>query len=702
MPKPVKAKYGSWASPISAQIVAAGARGIQQIMIDGEKIYWVETRPDEGGRYVVMTNGEDGPKTLTPAGYSARSTVNSYGGASALVHEGVVYFANFNPKAGDQNLYRQETDGTPQAITDTGKTTYADFVFDQARNRLIGIRESDTEKLHGQPKQDLVALCPHGGKPAVALAEGMDFYAAPAISPDGKRIAWISWNYPSMPWDGTQLFVADFADDGTLINVLKIAGEPTSRPQGEGENPIQYEAACFSNQSIMQPKWRADGTLMFVSDAFEKDGERWWSLFHHDGNNTHHLTDMAAAIGGPAWNLGFSTYDILADGSVILAFTSNGEWQLAHLQTESGQGPRKPGDAGFKHLDIPFSEIGHVRALGNDVCMVGGSYTQPSSLVRLEGAEFSPTIIRSSMDREELNAICDVLCAPEFISFKSKDGATAHGFHYPPHNPAHEGVDGEKPPLLIFVHGGPTAGATAALQPKIQYFTSRGFAVLDMMYRGSTGFGRGFHQSLYGHWGVKDIDDCVAGAKELARQGKIDGKRVASRGGSSGGYTTLALATFTKELAAAVSYYGISNLEMIAKLTDKLEARYAELMIGPYPQDQEVFKERSPFFEASKLTTPLLIFQGCDDPVVPPPQAEVMIRELFDHGLPVAYKFFPGESHGFRIRQHIIECQEAELAFYAKLMGFDVPQGTFELKLYNYPKPETDKGTKITGTCEAN
>ncbi len=684
------AKYGSWKSPISAKTVASGARSFQQVAVDGDVIYWVETRPEEGGRCVVMCHDGKDTITITPEGFSVRNTVNSYGGAAMMVHKGTVYFSNHQPKHKKQNLYRQEPGEAPVAITDTGNTAYADAVYDKTRDRIICVRESDTEKLNGQPKQALVALDPQGQEEPLVLTEGMDFYAAPRISPDGSKIAWICWNYPSMPWDGTQLYTATFSADGTLWNIVKVAGDPVEGEQPAGRNPVFREALEFSDQAIMQPKWSPEGSLHFISDAFEANGERWWSLYRQSGGEIEHLTPIPMEIGGPPWNLGTSDYDFAADGDIVFAYTSKGKWGLVKL-----------GADGAKPLKTAATSISQLRAKGAEICMIAGGFGTPSSIVTLDSQNGTSRTIRQSIPDEEMKAIADHIATPDFISFPTSGGGKAHAFHYKPHNPRFEGAEGEKPPLLIFIHGGPSAGVSAGLQMRIQYFTSRGFAVLDMAYRGSTGFGRSFRQSLYGNWGVLDLEDCVVGADFLVKKGLVDGDRIASRGGSSGGYTTLALATFTEKLCAAVSYYGISNLEMIATLTDKLEARYAELLVAPYPDDADSFKARSPYFAASKLKTPLLIFQGCDDPIVPPPQAKVMIRELLDEGLPVGYEFFPGESHGFRTQENIIKCAEAELAFYASLMGFDLSEEVYSVKLYNYPD-STTKGQDepIVDPCE--
>ena len=683
------AKFGSWKSPISAKIVASGSRSFQQIAVDGDAVYWVETRPDEGGRYVIMSDDGNGAKTITPDGFSVRNSVNSYGGASFMVHKGIVYFSNYQPKEKQQNFYRQEPGEAPVAITDAGNTGYADAVYDRTRERIICVRESDTETLNGQPKQVLVALDPQGENEAVVLTEGMDFYAAPRISPDGTKIAWICWNYPSMPWDGTQLYTATFSADGTLWNIVKVAGDPIEGKQPEGRNPVFKEALEFSDQSIMQPKWSPEGSLHFISDAFAANGERWWSLYRQNGGEIEHLTPLPMEIGGPAWNLGGSDYDFTSDGEIVFSYTNKGKWGLVRL-----------GKDGAKPVKTISTAISQIHTKGEDLCMIAGGFDTPASIVSINPQSGAAKTIRQSVPDDEMKEIADYLAAPTFISFPTTGGGEAHAFHYAPQNPRYEGEEGEKPPLLIFVHGGPSASVSEGLQMRIQYFTSRGFAVLDMAYRGSTGFGRNYHQSLYGNWGVYDIEDCVAGADFLGKKGLVDEKRIASRGGSSGGYTTLALATFTKKLCAAVSYYGISNLEMIATLTNKLEARYAELLIAPYPESAEIFKQRSPYFEAKKLTTPLLIFQGCDDPVVPPPQAKVMIRELLDEGLPVAYEFFPSESHGFRIQENIIKCAEAELSFYSSLMGFDVPEELYSVKLFNYPESTTKgKDEPIDDPC---
>ncbi len=686
--------FGGWRSPITAESIAAGTVSFQQIALDGEDVYWVETRPSEKGRYVVVKwNVGEGMVDQTPAGYSARTTVNSYGGGSMAVFEKVVYFTNFDPDVfpttSDQRLYRQDPGMMPVAITPQVNMRYADGIVDSVRRQLICVREDSTTELHGQAKQSIVAIDLEGLKSPRILVQGSDFYASPCLNADGSKLAWISWNYPCMPWDGTELWVADVSRAGHLSGLRKLAGGADGSAP-DHMNRVVNDCACYSNESIMQPRWSPEGVLYFISDRFESGGKRWWNLYRFQRDKVEPVTREAMEFGAPMWQLGPSLYDFESEQNVICAFTKEGIWSLGRVDTATGA---------LQEIRTDYTSISQLHISDGHACFIGGAFDAPTAVIRYDLASCanSGEVLRQSTPKEVFSTIEPFVSQPEFIRFPTGENGDDEScaFYYPPANPEFVAPEGEKPPLLIFIHGGPSAGITSAMSLDVQFFTSRGFAVVDVIYRGSTGFGREYHQALYGYWGVRDVEDCVNAARYLIEKGLADRYRIASRGGSAGGYTTLALATFSDILSAATSYYGISNLEMIALHTDKLEAHYTELLVGPYPAAQKVFQARSPLFHASRINSPMVLFQGCEDPVVPPEQAKVLIEELLKKGMPVGYEFYPGESHGFRIKAHIQKSLEGELYFYSRIMGFTPAEPLEPVRLYNWP-PGTTSDTEAT------
>lgn len=659
--------YGEWPSPITADAIASGTRSFQQVAIDGPDVWWVEVRPDEAGRYVVMrARPKEPPEDMIPKGFSARTLVNSYGGGAMAVAGGRLVFSNFDATAPnrDQRLYRVDPGAAPVPITQARNARYGDGVIDTARELVFCVMEDGDALLHGQAAQRIVAVDLAGKAAPITLAEGADFYGSPRLSPDGRRLCFVRWDYPSMPWDGTELCVVDLAPDGRPGATRKIAGAPAAQID-PALNPVLQDALRYGDEAIMAPAWAPGGLLHFVSDRAEIDGERWLNIHRAGPDGIARVTSKAAEFAAPPWRLGGSSYGFGPGGEILCAFTSGGTWRLSD---------------GARDVDTPFTQIEHLHVGGGFAVFVGASFTRGPAVVRMDLATGGVTDLRLS-DPGATDAARACFAAPEAISFGAP-GAEAHAFYHAPLNPAAAGPTMEKPPLLIFIHGGPTASASAALSMGVRYFTSRGFAVVDVNYRGGTGFGRGYHQRMYGEWGVSDVADCVAAARFLIDRGDVDPARIASRGGSSGGYTTLALATFTNLLCAAASYYGISDLEMIAKDTDKLEARYAELLIAPYPAEAQIFKARSPLHHADRISCPLILFQGEDDPVVPPKQARVLIDALMARKLPVAWEFYPGESHGFRIKANIVASLEEELSFYGAIMGF-TPAGNPRKPLIN-------------------
>jgi dipeptidyl aminopeptidase/acylaminoacyl peptidase len=638
------APYGSWKSPITADLIVGGDVSLSQVRQAGDAVYWLEGRPAENGRHVLVRwTAETGAVDVTPPGFNVRSRVHEYGGGAYAVVNGDVYFTHFD----DQRLYRQAPGAGPQPITADGQVRHADIVPD-GRGRLICVRED--HRGPGEPVNSLVSLDMAGGDEGRTLAAGNDFYSSPAVSPDGRRLAWLAWNHPDMPWTGTELWLGDLVQAGGLSGARRVAG-------GDGE-------------SIFQPQWSADGRLYFVSDR-----SGWWNLYRQDDAGIEALQPMAAEFGRPQWLLGASTYGFSAGGAIICAFTRDGAWSLARLEADGG--PLTP-------INTPYTAISMVRAGRDFAVVLAGAAAEPESVVRIDLNSGALQVLRRS---SQVAVDEGYLSQPEAIEFATENGLTAHAFYYPPRNRDYVAPAGERPPLLVMSHGGPTSATTTTLNLSKQYWTSRGFAVLDVNYGGSTGYGRDYRRRLDEQWGIVDVDDCANGARFLVEQGLVDGRRLVIRGGSAGGYTTLCALTFRDLFQAGASYYGISDLEAMARETHKFESRYLDHLIGPYPEQRPRYVERSPIHFVDDLNCALVLFQGLEDEVVPPNQAEMMYAAVKAKGLPVAYVPFDGEQHGFRRAENIKRALDGELYFYGKIFGFELPVPVEPVPIENLPQP---------------
>lgn len=653
--RPIVAPYGAWRSPITADAIVAESVGIGSVAIDrdavnGDAILWVESRPAEGGRNVIVRRAADGTTAeVNPPPYNARTRVHEYGGGAWLAHNGVVWFSNFD----DQRIYRQEIDGgQPYPITPAAPLRYADAIMDSARCRLICVREDHTDPANivnaivAMPADadsgvDAESDGDGGGCGAqTVLAGGWDFVASPRLAPDGATLAWLSWNHPNMPWDGTHLWTAPVLDDGTLGDATLAAGG--------------------DSVSIYQPEWSTDGVLHYVSDA-----SGWWNLYRHiptdlgDGQSAPLYPDDAE-YGRPQWMFAAHSYAFAGDGSIICAVNRRGSWSLNRL---------RPDDGALTPLPIPAGEMGRgdLAVSGSTAVVIAGDAERPMSLLRvnLDTGEWDTLRVSSGVD------IPSGYIAPaQPIEFPSTDGRRAYALYYPPRNPEHQAPAGALPPLLVMSHGGPTGAASGALDPAVQFWTSRGFAVVDVNYGGSTGYGRAYRQLLNGNWGIVDVDDCANAALHLVHQGLADGGRLAIRGGSAGGYTTLAALTFRNIFAAGASYYGVSDLAALAADTHKFESRYLDKLVAPYPQGADTYRQRSPIHHTAGLSCPIILLQGLEDKIVPPNQAELMFDAVRSKGIPCAYLPFAGEQHGFRRAANIKRALEAELYFYGRIFGF--------------------------------
>ncbi len=628
------APYGAWRSPISPEVVAGAGRrlGSAAIAADGA-VWWAEGRPGEGGRIVLMRRQLGGEaEVLTPEGFNVRTRVHEYGGGSwRLAGPDLVLFANF----ADQRLYRQRLGAAPEPITPPPATAaglrYADFDVSPDGGAVVCVREVHGE---GEAENQIVSLPIDGGAEPTVLAAGRDFYSFPRISADGGMLAWTCWEHPNMPWDGTELWIASLAEPE---EAFLVAGGP--------------------EESIFQPEWDGEGGIYFASD---RDG--WWNLYRSAGGAIERVTSERADLGHPQWTFDSSTYRRLEDGSILAIRCDRGEERLCRLDRDTGA---------LRDLGLPFTSFGRAPSLatrGGKVAFTASSPTSEAAVVVLDLAGGEVETVRAGSE-EALDPA--YLSTPRAIEFPTSGGARAHGFYYPPVNADFDGPEGELPPLIVQSHGGPTSHTTPALDREFSFWTSRGFGVVDVNYRGSSGYGRAYRNALRGEWGVVDTDDCIAAARFLAEKGEVDGERLAIRGGSAGGYATLCALVFHDDFATGASYYGVADAETLAQDTHKFESRYLDSLIGPYPERADLYRERSPIHFVERLKAPVILFQGLEDEVVPPSQAETMVAALRANGVPHSYLPFPGEQHGFRRSETEIRCLEAELYFYGKILGFE-------------------------------
>jgi dipeptidyl aminopeptidase/acylaminoacyl peptidase len=629
--EPAVAPYGSWSSPIRVDDVVGDIIGLGEPWIDGDDVYWLEARPSEGGRRVLVRCGIDGVVAdVVPANHNVRTRVHEYGGGSYTVHGGVVVFSEFK----DGRLYRLDP-GASEAvpITPEGPWRYADMRADPGRRRFLSIRED--HGVEGQPEAAIVAVPLDGTEPPAVLYKGPDFIAAPRLSPDGRRLAWLEWEHPDMPWDATRLRVAPLGDDGTVGISALVAGGP--------------------DESIVQPEWSPDGVIHFVSDR-----SGWWNLYRIEAGPTlQALAPMAAEFADPAWVFGRSSYAFAEDGSIAAVARFDGRDHLMHVEPDEFAG----------EVVSPYTEFEGFVAGRPGIVSIAGSPGEPTVVARLDRSTLAVAgVLRRASG---LAVEPELVSIPETIHFPTTGGRTAHALYSPPRNPRFRGPEGERPPLMVLSHGGPTSNTSTALDLTKELLTSRGFAVVDVDYGGSSGYGRDFRRQLNGAWGVVDVDDCVAAAEYLVARGDVDPDRLAIQGGSAGGYTTLAALAFRDVFGAGVTRFGVGDLETMARDTHKFESRYLDRLVGPYPEAAELYRQRSPVHFLDRIACPVLVMQGLDDRVVPPSQAEAIVDALAANGIPHAYLAFEGEGHGFRGAAAIRRSLEAELSFLAQVFGYE-------------------------------
>ncbi|MEJ7762451.1 MAG: S9 family peptidase [Thermomicrobiales bacterium] len=659
--------FGTWPSALSAADVATGGVRIGQVALEGAAVCWHEGRPSEGGRGIVVRwragagsegsgdgHGPEGGRfDLVAAPWDVRSRVHEYGGGAFAVADGSLVFSNGD----DGRLYLLAEPGVvpggagvPVPITTGGAERYADLVMDRRHGRVFAVRErvgAGSGTAHA-----LVTVSLAGG-PGEVIFAGSDFVSSPALHRDGSALAWLSWDHPNMPWDGTTLWRAPIDGDGRVGEPARVAG-------GAAE-------------SLFQPRWSPSGDLYVVSDR-----SGWWNLHRVEGDGLVPVWPGERECGVPQWGFGMSTYDFIGPDQVAIAAVEAGTWNLWSLDPRTGTANR---------IDLPFTDVGDVRAGAGGVVFTAGAPDRPRAVVRWDVVTGETRVLSVS---EPGPLAGEAISWPAPISFPTGDGQVAHAFYYPPVNPGYEGLPGESPPLIVQSHGGPTGATSTAFGAKIQFWTSRGFAVVDVDYRGSTGYGRAYREALDGEWGIADVEDCVSAARYLVERGDADPERLIIRGSSASGFTTLSALAFRDTFRAGASLYGVGDLEALARDTHDFESRYLDRLVGPYPEMRDRYRERSPVHHVDGFSCPLIVFQGLDDPVVPPAQAEAIVAAVRARGLPVAYVPFADERHGFRRAETIVRALEAELSFYGQVFGF-VPAGEIEpVTVENLPQHQED------------
>jgi dipeptidyl aminopeptidase/acylaminoacyl peptidase len=626
------APYGSWKSPVTTDSIVADTIRPGLMALDGDDIYWIEGRPAEGGRNVIVRRSPDGSlMDKTPRAFNARTRVHEYGGGDYAVSAGIIYFSNY----ADQRLYRQLPDGEPVGLTPASERRYADMIVDQSRNRLLCICEdhSDTER---EAVNSLVSISLDGAAnmgEVQVLRSGNDFYASPRLSPDGTKLAWLTWNHPNMPWDGCELWVAALDEHGLIGDAQLIAGG--------------------LKESIFQPAWSPDGILYFASDR-----SNWWNLYRYRGQQVEPICPKEAEFGTPQWLFNMSTYAFVSADRILCTYGGPKASGLALLDIPTGE---------LTPIESPYRSFSQLRANERQAIFIAASATVASSVVRLDLATGQLEVLRRS---QSIDVDPRYVAEAQLIEFPTEAGLTAYAYYYPPTNADFQAPSGELPPLLVSSHGGPTSAASANLNLSIQYWTSRGFAYADVNYGGSSGYGRAYRDRLQGQWGVVDVDDCVNAAKYLVARGLADAQRLTIQGGSAGGYTTLCALTFRDTFKAGASHFGVSDLNVFVYDTHKFESRYLFGLIGPYPERKDLYYERSAINFTAQLSCPVIFFQGLEDKIVPPSQAELMVNALRAKKLPVAYLAFEGEQHGFRRAENIKRSLDGELYFYSKVFAF--------------------------------
>ena len=619
--------YGTWESLITSEMLVGGAVRLGEIVTDGDDVWWAESRPDEGGRTVIVRNGKDQTDKKT----NVRTLVHEYGGSAWWVRNGTLVYSQYL----DQRLYRRDKSGDSIPLTPESETQqsyrYADGRITNNEDWYVCVREIHTSS-DEEPSNEIVAVPLDGSQQIRVLVSGPDFVSSPRVSKEGDQIAWVQWNHPNMPWDDTQLCIASLEE-------MVLSNQKVTKSKAE---------------SFFQPEWDDQGNLHVVSDR-----NNWWNLFRVDQSTNEidltSLNDIEAEIGLPQWVFGQSRYAFVGD-EIWFVYREAGIDKLATLSS-NGQ---------FEQIKIDATEIESVTNYQDGIVATVSSWKAESSVMFINSEEVRPLSKTRNLDIGE-----SWFPVPETFTYQTSGSEKAHALFYSPTNPEYEIHENENPPLIVLAHGGPTGSARRQLQLSIAYWTSRGFGVADVDYRGSTGYGRLYRNRLRNSWGLADVEDCVAVAKHLVAQKKVDKNRLAIKGGSAGGFTVLAALTFHDTFTAGASRYGIADLAILAKDTHKFESRYLDRLVGKWPEDEEIYKQRSPIHHIEQLSTPMVILQGSEDPIVPPNQAHLMAKKLKENDIPHALIEFSDEGHGFRKAPNITKAIESELAFFAQIFNFE-------------------------------
>ena len=645
--------YGTWLSPIQSSLIVENVVTPFEIQVDEKgNVFWVELRPSEGGRYVLRTNQTS--KDLIDKPFNCRTRVHEYGGGSYIVQNGTIYFSHFP----DQHIYRLDLNGDhePKVFSKQSENSslrYADYNIDSLHEQLICVHEDHQNE--SDVRNSIVAISMKDSSMMVTLDAGYDFYSSPRTSPDGKHLIWLCWNHPNMPWDQTELWIGEINSESnySIVNKRKLFGN--------------------ENESIVQPQWSPDGKFIY----FVSDRNNWWNIYRSgiDGQSLEHVYNMEAEFGGPAWQFASSYYDFDSNGNLVAGYWKDGSAKLSQIDVQTKQ------LTNITVTDV-YTDIRSVHVHGENVYFIGSSSVKPTEIVHLNLKTKKLEIFCHST---QLSIDSRYLSIPEMVTFKSGKGI-AYGIYYPPKNDDYQVPDQNKelPPLLVRTHGGPTSATTPAFNLRIQYWTSRGYALLDVNYRGSTGFGREYRDSLKDNWGIYDVEDCVEGAEYLAKQNKADRNRVTIDGGSAGGYTTLCALTMTDYFSAGASHYGVSDLETLVRDTHKFESRYLDRLVGEYPAKKDIYQARSPISHVKNLSKPIIFFQGEEDKIVLPSQAESMVNALREKKLPVAYVLFPGEQHGFRKAENIRKSLDGQFYFFSKIFHFQMADAVEPILIENF------------------
>ncbi len=634
--------FGSWKSPITTDLIVQESLSFQEMALFENTLYYTELRPSEKGRVALIQQLPNGKLVDLVPEMSIRNRVHEYGGAALTIGGGNLFFTNDK----DKKFYTLNKQGQPVVLIQDESKRFADGTVTPDGKTIVLVCEE-----HQEDGKVINSLVKYEDGVLTKIASGHDFYASPRFSKDGTKLAFMTWDFPNMPWDGSTLWMCTVLKEGTLSKPEKIAG-------GKAE-------------SICQVQWSPDQQLYFASDR-----TGFWNLYrvNKDGK-VESLYEVEAEFGLPAWVFGRPTYTF---------FPYKQTWALACAYTIKGMdhlGLLYPDEKKLEKLDLPFTYVQNL-CFGNEkLYFFGASPQMPISVIALDLKSQKYQVIKPSF-KAKIDP--SYISLPEELIYPSEKTNKGYAFYYPPKNP--DFTSKGAPPLLVRAHGGPNSRSYAALNLELLYWTSRGFGVVDVNYGGSSGYGRAYLQRLYGKWGILDVDDCISAAKQLVSQGKADDQKLLIKGGSAGGYTTLCALTFHHLFKAGTSLFGISDLELLVHDGHKFESHYSDQLVAPYPEGKKIYIERSPIYHIERMKEPVLLLQGKEDKVVPPNQSILIFEALKKRKVPVSLLLFDGEQHGFRMASSIKKALDSELYFYSKILKFPLSEKVEPIVIENLPK----------------